>query len=243
MDTWIFAETSVTVECRLYIFTVLLTSTILICGGLAIPFTVQERIRGVDPFQITTFSWLIVGSLLAIAKGRYVSEWPWHDFLHGRVVCRTVSDLADVTGVRPQTVLTKLLHNESKTTLITRGPYNGMFSRKADHSAPGFSIDVAVHLRTMLLSGFVIFKVLSDAGEHLIVLNARKGALSAHANESAVSARYLSCLDLGHGFMDTDATDVESSSAKSANYVLFLTSNFLRWKEVLGLYTCEAYFG
>ncbi len=164
MDTWVFSETSVTVQCREYIAIIIIICSAILFGGIAIPFAVRKRITGVDPFQITNFTWLIIGSILILAKGRYVNEWPWHDFIHGCVVCRKVSDLAGVTGVRAQTVLAKLLHNERQTTLITRGPYNGMFLRKADHSALGFSIDVPVHSRTMFLSGFTIFKIRGDLG-------------------------------------------------------------------------------
>jgi hypothetical protein len=246
MRGWIFAETSVTVKCRGYIVSVMAICSVILGAGLAVPFTVQNRIVGVDPFQITTFAWLLVGVVLIVAKTRYVTEWPWHDFLHGRVVCQSVSDLADVTGVDSQMILTKLLYNERNTTLVTRGPYNGMFSRRAEANeasgSDGFSIDVAVQLSTMLASGFVILKVLSSSGEHLITLDVRKGTDSDFACHDGVGVKYLACLDLGKRDFDEDEDDILENSLKTPA-VLYLLHGSLHYTKVLGLYICDSLFG
>jgi hypothetical protein len=104
MRQWIFNTTSVIVRCRRYVLAILSICAVVIAGGLAASFTVGTRISGVDPFQLATFAWLVVGVILITAKSRYVTEWPWHDFLHGQVVCRSVRDLADVSGVDKQMI-------------------------------------------------------------------------------------------------------------------------------------------
>jgi hypothetical protein len=243
MRGWIFAETSVTVKCRGYIIAVMTICSVVLSGGLAVPFTVHGRITGVDPFQITMFAWLIIGVILIVAKTRYVTEWPWHDFLHGRVVCQSVSDLADVTGVDSQMILTKLLYNERNTTLVTRGPYNGMFSRRADApGSEGFSIDVAAQLSTMLASGFIILKVLSSSGEHLITLDVRKGTDLDYASHDGVGVKYLACLDLGKMDFDEDGDDIIENPSKTPT-VLHLLHGELHYTKVLGLYVCDSLFG
>ncbi|KAI4644515.1 hypothetical protein J4E93_006420 [Alternaria ventricosa] len=171
MNEWIISELTVTLKCHRYVYTILCFCAVLICGATAVPFSVQNRLKGVDPFNITTFAWLLAGFILVIAKSRYVCEWPWHDFLRGRVVCKSIKEMADVTGIDDQMILTSLLHNERDTTLITKGPYNGMFDRRAESGNEGFSIDIPVHLSTMLASGFIVLKVLSVKGERLICLD------------------------------------------------------------------------
>ena len=232
--------------------------SLVLGGGLAIPFAVKERITGVDPFQLTTFAWLLVGVILIVAKSRYVTEWPWHDFLRGRVVCQSVSDLADVTGVDAQVILTMLLHNEQNTTLVTRGPYNGMFSRRAEAiSTEGFSIDVAVQLSTMLASGFIILKVLSQSGEHLITLDVRKGTSTDYATHDGLGVKYLACLDLGKRDLNEDEEDENDyqdekgrldeedllKSPSTPTHVLYLVHGELNYTKVLGLYIADSYFG
>jgi len=254
---WVIAESSVTVPCKRYIVMVLAFCTIILCGGLAVPFVVKQRITGVDPFQVTTFAWLLVGAILVVAKGRYVSDWPWHDFLSGIVVCGSVSDVAKVTGVHPQMILMHLLHNERNNTLTTKGPYNGMFQRTVSGagdpfgglpgsggvpsstigmaSCDGFSIDEPVDLSTMLTSGFVVLKVLSEKGEHLICLDVRKGAPWDWASRNQYKF-FLACMDLGKDKRGMDASDGKFK-------VLKLTWNEVRWNRVLGLLIGDSSFG
>ena len=242
MDSWVFSEVSVTVRCWKYVIGVLTLSTLLILAALAIPFSVRSKIQGVDPFQMTLFIWLVVGVILLMAKSRYVSVWPWHDFVHGRVVCSSVTDLNDVTGIDSQLILTKLLSNERKTTLKTRGPYNGMFSRKGSE---GFSIDVPIALRTMLDSGFVTLQVLSEKGEHVVVLDARKEAGLDYASTSTSTSTYLSCLDPPKLDDESDEPEVKGGfkDGKGKDRVVLLGKNDTRWQRLLGLYISDSVFG
>ena len=132
MEAWKITPTYIKVDCCKYVISVYAVPVLLVLGRLAIPVSVQSRIRGVDPFQITFFIWITSGFILVLAKNRYVSNWPWHDFLKGKVVCRSLSDLADVSSVHTQAMLRYLLHKEWKTLLVTCGPYNGLFRRRCD---------------------------------------------------------------------------------------------------------------
>lgn len=265
MDAWVISEDSVTIRCQLFVAIILTIAGIVVCGGMTVPFVVGTRIRGVDPFQISTFSWLIAGAIIVLAKSKYVSVWPWHDFLHGRVVCKSVGDVTDVTGISRQMVLMKLLHDERNNDLVTRGPYNGMFKRRAAGSG-GFSIDESVHLSTMIASGFVIFKVLNEKGEHLICIDVRKGA-SGKAPTRGEDDTFLAYLDIGKDAIQEDTEDASirgnentdtnpdvshsgpnkqdsrKTKDKSSEKVLKLIRKEFRWTKVLGVYVRDSRFG
>lgn len=242
MRTWVFTATSVTVRCRGYILGVLSLCLAIVLGGLAVPFTVTDRIAGVDPFNITMFVWLIVGTILVAAKGRYVKEWPWNDFIHGRVVCTSVSDLAEVSGIDKQLVLLKLLNDEQAIKLITDGPYNGMFSQKAEVGSRAFSIDEPVKLSTMITAGFIILKVLSEHGEHLVCLDSRRNSSIGYASSTSEGLRYLSCRNLINPDDGHNITTV-SKNIEGMKEILYLKREKLGWKRVLGLYIAKVAFG
>ncbi|KAI0100107.1 hypothetical protein GGR51DRAFT_564515 [Nemania sp. FL0031] len=69
----------------------------------------------------------------------------------------------------------KLLHDEKESILITRGPYNSVFERRAEKNGDGFSIDIPVRTRTMLVSGLTMLKVETPLGHGLVCLDARRG--------------------------------------------------------------------
>jgi len=242
MDKWVISEESITINCRSYVNLVIGIAIIIVCGGMSVPFIVGTDIRGVDPFQITTFAWIIAGFIAVLAKSRYVSEWPWHDFLRGHVVCRSVKDICDVTGMDAQMILLNLLHEEYLNTLRTKGPYNGMFGRKSDDSN-GFAIDEAVDLSTMIASGFVILKVLNEFGEHLICLDIRRGTQSQQP-EKGLWGDYLACMDIGKDIMfDTLDQGLGQRKRKSDDKVKKLSVKSFRWNKVLGLYIQDSKFG
>jgi hypothetical protein len=243
MNDWIIAETTVTLKCYTYVYSVLLFCAVLICGAMAVPFTVKNRLKGVDPFNITTFAWLLAGFILVLAKSRYVCEWPWHDFLRGQVVCNSIKEMASVTSIDTQMILTSLLHNERDTTLITKGPYNGMFDRQAESGNDGFSIDIPVQLSTMLASGFIVLKVLSAKGERLICLDVRKsfesgiGVAMKHQH-----VEYLTCTDL-EDEKDIKREASESGDSTPKKKILRLTRTQFTWTRVLGVYVRDSLFG
>src|ERR1700759_4739172 len=92
IESWAIIEDSIRELTRKYSGIVLTIAILIIGGSLAVPFLVGQRISGVDPFQFVTFGWLLAGAFLVGAKSRYVESWPWHDFLRGHIICRSVSE-------------------------------------------------------------------------------------------------------------------------------------------------------
>ncbi|KAJ2993041.1 hypothetical protein NUW58_g1964 [Xylaria curta] len=175
MNEWVFEETGVRVSCGLYVWSVLTIATTLVAGGIASGLTIQERMPGVDPFNIATFSWVVAGFIILIAKSARVGDWSWRDFLQRQVLCRSVSELHHVTGIDSQLIIAKLIHDESSNRLRTRGPYNCVFTRRTE-ILEGFSIDRPVSVDTMLLSGLIMVQVQAPYyGEFLVCLDVRKG--------------------------------------------------------------------
>ncbi|ORY68373.1 uncharacterized protein BCR38DRAFT_481860 [Pseudomassariella vexata] len=120
-------------------------------------------------------------------------------------------------------ILPKLLSDESSIKFVTKGPCNGRFGSKLRPPQDGdvsegdvsteFSIDEPVKLSTMMASGFIIFKVVSENGEYLIVLDATKNAATGHAERKAQNLKYLCCLDLPS--MDPEDTQNMNEKALS----------------------------
>jgi hypothetical protein len=259
MELWTVTEDCIIIKCRSYVAIVVSIAGIIICGCFAVPFVVKQDISGVDPFQIFMFAWVLAGFIVIVAKSRYVSEWPWHHFIRGEVVCGSVRDVSEVTGIDKQAVLSYLLHGERTNILTTRGPYNGMFGRTTEGSG-GFSIDVPVQLSTMLASGFIVLKVVNTMGEHLICEDVRMGA-PARAIMGSPAREYVSYMDLGkdaleNELQEADGTKEENSQEKSQEKSLAsirietspekvqrLTVNEFAWKKVAGLYIRDAKFG
>ncbi|RYP40816.1 hypothetical protein DL767_001462 [Monosporascus sp. MG133] len=172
MKAWVFEEKGVMVKCKIYVCTLIFFCALLVVGGLAVGVTVGELISGVDPFNITTYCWVLAAFLLLVSKSVRVQNWPWNDFLHGRVLCKSVSELSSVTNIGEQFILVKLLQDESISFLQTRGPYNTIFRRKSED---GFSIDIPLSTWTMLLSGLIMIEVESVRGRGLVCLDLRRG--------------------------------------------------------------------
>lgn len=243
MRHWVVNESSITVDCKPYIVFVLFASAIILLSGIAIGVTVGERIPGVDPWGITNYAWLVVGVVLIFAKSRYVTDWPWHDFLRMRVVCSSVSDLAEVGQVSEEIVLIKLLLEENQTTLTTKGPYNGMFSRRAGQGEEGFVIDVPVSLKTLFVAGFIVLKVRGEDGDNIVVFDSRIGTEVQMMESRGESAEWLSCVDVGGKVSRELAGEKTSTRSKGRGPFFHLSRNKIKWSKVLGLFAEEASFG
>jgi hypothetical protein len=173
---WDIEEMAVRVKCAKYVYSVLFCAGILVAGGLATGFSLGNSLEGVDPFNIATFTWVVAGFMILIAKSIRVAEWPWRDFLMGRVTCRSLSELHAVTGANEQDLYLYLLTKESESVLVTRGPYNKMFVRKEDHGSGGFSIDIKPEVRTLVAAGLILVKVSIQDGSALVCLDLRRGS-------------------------------------------------------------------
>jgi len=167
---WGVEENAVVIDCRRYTVGIMSVCATLVIGGLAVGFLVGSRIDGVDPFNLTMFSWIIAGFIILIAKAVRVAEWSWRDFLKGRVRCRSVHELATNTGLDDQGIIMHLLSLEDELPIFTKGPYNRVFSR-GDYD--GFSIDVKPTIGTLVASGILVVQVLTEWGPALVCLDLR----------------------------------------------------------------------
>ncbi|KAI9899436.1 hypothetical protein N3K66_005897 [Trichothecium roseum] len=172
MDAWVYA---VIVSCRLYVWIVCSGAAVLVAGGLAIGLTLQDRLKSVDPFNMTVYTWALAAFLILICKAVMVENWAWQDFLRSAVKCRSLTELHAITSISEQLIIAKLLHDEQDSVLQTSGPYNAVFRRKVEGGASGFSIDVPVNNKTLLLSGLSMLKVETAFGHALVCLDSRKG--------------------------------------------------------------------
>lgn len=176
--SWAICESSVRAKTTKYSAIVLTFAIVTILGSVCIPFLVGQKLKGVDPFQFTTFAWLLAGAFLIGAKSRYVDEWPWHDFLRGQIICRSVSELAQASRLREQTILLYLLQNEFKKPLTFRGALIGPFSPVScsESGNDAFNVDVALDHATALVAGFIVLKVWDKNGWHLLLHDSRDDA-------------------------------------------------------------------
>ncbi|TGZ79160.1 hypothetical protein EX30DRAFT_365477 [Ascodesmis nigricans] len=227
MEDWTMVETGVIVSCRWYVSMVMAIAAILVLGGLAIGFTVGQRLPAVDPFNITTYCWVLAAFVILIGRSIRVENWPWRSFLYAQVECKSVSELHAVTGVHEQLIIAKLLHEESTSILQTRGPHNFPFRRTAD---TGFSIDVPITMWTMCLSGLIVIQVVTPEGnDALACLDVRRGteyAVFVHDYNSVMSRTQLACLEL-----------IEKKQDTKTQYRIRLTKQDLQWTRVKGLFT------
>ncbi|KAF2001486.1 hypothetical protein P154DRAFT_562514 [Amniculicola lignicola CBS 123094] len=222
--SWDIQENSIVVKRQSYVILLLLGCAILVIGGVMVGVFMGEKLTGVDPFNITLFAWILAGFLILVFKSLLVSEWPWRDFLKGRVPCRSVTELHDVTQVETQDILEYLLSREFWTILVVKGPYHRPFVRKSD-GGDGFSIDVKISLRTLLASGILVVKVAGPQGLGLVCMDLRKGArgrnkiLHADKIEKEEYGDVLGSFDIQDGFDEVPLTTIGTS-----------------WTKILGIY-------
>jgi hypothetical protein len=225
MSEWVFEENGVRVKCGLYVWTIVFICLVLVVSGIIIGLTVHTRVPGVDPFNITTYLWVMAGFIIYAAQSVRVENWVWRDFLLRRVLCRSISELHSVTRIDEQLILAKLLHDEDTSILKTRGPYNCPFLRKSED---GFSIDKPLSMWTMLLSGLIMVQVQTPRGPALVCLDVRKGTSGVIEEENMPTEeeKYIYC--------DT----LESHDKKrGTERRLRLKYGQLGWHRVDGLYS------
>ncbi|PNP79808.1 hypothetical protein FNYG_06901 [Fusarium nygamai] len=176
---WAVEEHAISVSCLPYTLTIMSGCAILVLGGLMAGLFVGSRIDGVDPFNLTMFAWIIAGFIILVSKSIRVGEWTWKDFLKGRVTCRTVRELANVTNLPEQSIIMHLLSSEKETPLVFRGPYNNVFSNTG---AEGFSVDVKPTVGTLFASGLIVLEVLLESGSALVCLDIRPHVTAMNSN-------------------------------------------------------------
>ncbi|OBR16272.1 hypothetical protein CH63R_01452 [Colletotrichum higginsianum IMI 349063] len=226
---WKIHESSIVVECPDFVVRVSLFSAALVLGGLACGFFVGERITGVDPFNLTMFSWIIAGFVILIAKSVRVSDWTWRDFLFRQVTCRTVKEVADVVpGLDEQDILCFLLSSEIRSTLKTRGPFGGVFYFSPTDG--GFSIDVKPNLQTLWAAGVIPVMVQTLEGPVLRFLRLVSG-YNGHTSVE-MSGQCVDCVCKNPPDNAFDVTSPEEGQIDEA-VVLF---ERISWMKILGVY-------
>lgn len=224
---WEIDGGAVVVKCPVYVWGFMSFCVLLVTGGLLSAFLIGSRIDGVDPFNIATFTWILAAFVLLIAKSVRVSEWPWRDFLLGRVTCRSVTELRSVTGMNAQDIIMFFL-STSADRLVTRGPFNAPFFRNAERE--GFSIDVKPELQTLLACGVIPLKVQMLQGPSLVCLDLSPGRRRLTSvshlrwNQKPYDAA-LCCFDLPDWKDDADAP--------------LTVQKRVAWIKVQGLYDCK----
>lgn len=241
MQEWVVDETSVTISCRFYVWSIMSVAGILGGGGLAIGFTLGNRVEGVDPFNLATYTWVLAAFVILICKSILVEHWTWSDFLRCRVRCRSVSELAAATGIDEQLVMAKLLHDDcGGTILVTRGPYNSVFRRRAEGGGDGFSIDRPMSAETLMLSGLAPLKVVTPRGHAIVCLDYRRGTtLVVVEHQGRQDKARLVCEDLGRVLPRDKHVPAADGGWKTGPAPVRLrlaeVENF-KWKRVQGLY-------
>jgi len=179
-------------------------------------------------------AWLLAGAFLVGAKSRYVADWPWHQFLRGQIICQSVSELAEASRLKRQTILLYLLHNEMRNPLVFRGPYHGAFSQRTKSGKTGFSINVPLEHATALAAGFIVLKVWNGVGVRLLLHDARDEPFSDELSSQLVSRKV-------EGHQDHEVSGDGSRHLELG--VLKLERRLMGDLEVLGQYVKDCKFG
>ncbi|KAH9884177.1 hypothetical protein F4778DRAFT_774767 [Xylariomycetidae sp. FL2044] len=230
---WVVDESSIVISNKWYAWGSLAFCGFVVVAGLAVGGTVGQRIPGVDPFNISTFSWVLAGFILIVLKSLRVENWPWSRFFRGEVVCRSISEVHAVTGMDPQTILAILLRLEPRMSLHKRGPFGAIFAKR---SGNGFSIDVPMRTSTLLEGGIILVKVQSTVGPAL-------AAIRSHMRSRYSSVSPKDSSRGGQGIVCRDFLDPGTWGMGSNNYPLYtLTNEELQWYRIVGVFKKEAYF-
>ncbi|CZR42795.1 uncharacterized protein FPRO_10098 [Fusarium proliferatum ET1] len=238
---WAIEEHAIGISCLRYTISIMSGCAILVLGGLMAGFFVGSRIEGVDPFNLTMFAWIIAGFIILVSKSIRVGEWTWRDFLKGRVTCRTVRELANVTNLPEQHIIMFLLSSERENALVLRGPYNNVFSNTG---AEGFSVDVKPTVATLFASGLIVLEVLSESGSALVCLDIRPHVT---ATNSGSEGSWYELDIIGHGLSKQRMVHRQRKQCRvlackdpplqdeTAKDILF-RQQLLHWEKIIGVY-------
>ena len=236
MNRWTIDSSSIIIQSRRYCWGTLACCAALVFGGLAIGFTVNQRIRGVDPFNISVFCWALAGFMIIFMKSLRVENWPWRDFFKGRVVCRSVSEVTAVSGIDAHLFLSILLRLEVFIQLEKHGPFRGVFVRKADNPPDGFSIDVPFTTESLTDGGYFFIKVRGTNGPALVGIQSPIGMAYQVVKPQSYDKdeEVIKCPEI----RETGKWGKGDGQKK----LYYTTSNALRWSRVDGLFCGDAYF-
>jgi len=233
MSKWTIDKESIIIPTRWYCWGTLALCAILVLGGLAIGLTVQQRINGVDPFNLSIFCWTLAAFIVLFVKALRVEDWPWRDFFRGKVVCRSASEVVAVSRIEAQILLCILLRLESTIILTKCGPFGGIFKQKGDQ---GFSIDLPLTTEFMMKAGYFFIQVQGSKGPALVAVNAAQGREYNSVDPLRFAAREYGrkCLNL------QDPSRWGSGEREKDLYLL--VDDEVHWCRVEGIFAKDAYF-
>ncbi|KAK8102111.1 hypothetical protein PG984_015257 [Apiospora sp. TS-2023a] len=267
-EGWIISDNSVTVKRPWYVIGVL-----LFCAGVALAFTVPMGLKGGDPFQYFYCTTAAIGMILFMAKSVWMSDWPWDDFLRGRIVCHSVSEVAAVSRMDAQIVLLKLLDHARVSRFNTQGPFNILFrhldKRLAQDGGPEEEMREKDNMTRIMLAGAakaeprsqLLKDLLSDAGifsggfsiEKPIELRTLQASGFLVLKVAGYDGEHLVCLDARKDetvdFMERNGENAVLSCPKlpvvrkGETPIMYLSENRLEWARLLGVYTGGVVFG
>jgi hypothetical protein len=236
LEGWAFDEKSITIPYKLYAWGVLSVAIVVVLGGLAFGFFVGTRIAGVDPFNVTIFFWSFAAFFVLVFKSYKVANWAWRDFLLGRIVCRSVSEVVGVSGIKDQQFLAVLLRMSPALSLEMSGPYHTMFTRKSK-SGDGFAIDIRISNDAMAAGGHIFIKVHSFLGPALVAIEFAKWS-----TYTCVYAKGKKCEEGGIICRDFDDQTKIRAGNKKSRPSLPLCTNALTWYRIVGVYKEDVSF-
>jgi hypothetical protein len=231
MSGWVFDSEAIVIKCRMVAAIIIVPALLVAGGGVALLLAPYHKPKGVDPSNFMIFLWSIAISYLLMAKAFFVPDWPWHDFLRAEVYCRSISEVGRITGIDRQLILMHVLANERKLSLRVRGPYAMLFSNldmERAKSKSGFAIDVPITLDTVYASGYLVLKVITQAGPRLVFVDGRAGT-SAYIATGTTLRSYVVAEDL---------EETPREKRQTSQRPMQLVSEDMSWKHntVLGLY-------
>ncbi|KAK7972543.1 hypothetical protein PG988_006677 [Apiospora saccharicola] len=252
LQNWKIDNNSITIKCRGYV-----VGTLLICIAVTLAFVLPSGIQTGDPLPNAYVASIVVGAILFVANNRWTSTWQWHDFLKGRIVCHSVSEVAKVANVDDQLVLLKLLHHARGSRFATQGPYNLLFKHLGQDADSDEDLEEERNekhsLTRALLSGAAdiapknpLTDLLDDTDVFCGGFCHRQALQIGNlAGERVLDARKEESVD----FMDrSGGVEVLSSLKPSApedgeTPTVKLSENRLEWTRLLGIYTGDVVFG
>lgn len=222
IGNWTIDSVTITVHRSWVVIGIVVPSILLALAGVTLMLAPYKRPKGVDPSNFMIFLWSIALSFLLVGKAFFVPDWPWHDFLRGNVACRSVSEVARISGIDEQLVIMKLLND--RHGLAVKGPYDTVFGGLLDRQAAttGFSIDVPIDLKTLYASGFLILKVDNYERPRLVLI---RGAEQADFDNRTVRSLRI-------------VGDVPLSGRQQSEFgtKIRLSRQGIYWQHVFGLY-------
>lgn len=235
LQGWTIDQKSITVPFKPYAWGTLALAATIVISGLLFGFLIGNRIRPVDPFNVTIFFWGFAAFLVLVLKSYKVARWDWRDFLLGKIVCHSVSEIVGVSGIKDQRLLALLLGMSSTMSLEMKGPYHTIFTRKSE-SGDGLAIDIPLDTKAIAAGGYIFVKVHSLLGPALVGLSLGKWATydCVYAKGEKDAKDGYICRD----FNEFRKLRIGGKSLPSR----ILCTNALKWHRTVGVYEEDVWF-